>query len=467
MPVSLGKGSNKSRFAQGGAARFVNCYLESQGEDTKVPAIVVASDGLQSFTTVSESGNRAVLEVDGSLYVINGHTLYKVDPDGSSTVLGGIASNGVVYMDRNRRTNPQIGIVADTNFYVYDTGTGSYVHVTGPDANFLPICITVLDGYGILPLENGTWYRTDIDDMTTIDPLAFAKAESNPDRNVRCASREGEAVFFGERSSEFWADTGTETIAFTRSQAIELGCLRGGGGSVSKVDRTLVWVAHDGTVRMLQGYSGNRISNHYIERLISQVDPTELRSTSWWSDGHTFYCLHSDSWSVVYDMKEGQWHERTSDEGSRWRVQIVARMGNDLIACDATTNDLYTMSHDIYTDGDSELVMTVQTPPIHAAPYRLQFDAAYVDIAPGVGLATGASQDVDPSMMVSWSDNGGLTWSNERQVSLGRQGDSLRRAVVRRLGVSSVNGRTFKFSISAAVAKAIMGLAVDANKMGI
>ena len=67
--------------------------------------------------------------------------------------------------------------------------------------------------------------------------------------------------------------------------------------------------------------------------------------------------------------------------------------------------------------------------------------------------------------MVRWTDNGGRTWSNERQEPLGPLGDYTRRAVTRRLGTGNANGRVFKLSISAAVAKAIQSLSADVEKL--
>lgn len=48
--------------------------------------------------------------------------------------------------------------------------------------------------------------------------------------------------------------------------------------------------------------------------------------------------------------------------------------------------------------------------------------------------------------MVDWTDDGGLSWSTQRAIDLGPQGDRLRRAVTRRLGVA--RSRTYRFSWS-------------------
>lgn len=464
-PIALGSGSSPSRFAAGGAAHFINCYLEKQGEDSKSPAIVVASDGLTAFGELPTDGIRAALEVGAYVYVLYGRVLYRVDENGGYTVLGNVPTDGLVTMVRNRRTDPQIGIVSDRLFYVYDTVDGSFARVTGPSTatDFQPTSITILNGYGILPVSNSRWYVTALDDLTSVDGLDFAEAESDPDDIVRAATREGEVVLFGRDTIEWWQDTGDVDFAFARSQAIRLGCLS--AGSVASVDRTLAWIAHDGTVRLMSGYGGDRISDHAVERAISSVDPDTIFATSWWGRGHTFYAISSDEWTWVYDLSTGKWHERKSYEAARWDIAVVARFGLQWVAGSSSGGGLYVMSPDAMDEAGTAIVMTVQTPPVHAFPHRLQFNALYIDIVPGVGLNTTVAAELDPELMVAWSDNGAQTWSTERRIALGRLGKMTQRAVARRLGISNQIGRTFRLSISASVARAFLGASVDVDKL--
>lgn len=73
--------------------------------------------------------------------------------------------------------------------------------------------------------------------------------------------------------------------------------------------------------------------------------------------------------------------------------------------------------------------------------------------------------DVDPVLLVSWSDNGGKTWSPERSMPLGRLGDYTRRAKLTRAGTGNSVGRTFRIRISAGVARAIQAMWADVEKL--
>lgn len=461
-PISLGTGSNQARFGHAGAARHINCYIEPLGTDAKAPQLIVAHDGLTSFSTLTDNGVRGAIEVGAYLWVVSGRRVYRVDQAGTATSIGGIPTTGPVYMVRNRRTIPQIAILSSGLLYVIDTSTSVMTLVS--DADLPPgSSMTVLDGYGIIPVSNGRWFITGLDNFTTIDALDFGTADSNPDEIVRAATREGEVVLFGSRSTEWWRDTGDVDFPFAngRVSIAELGCLA--AGSVSTVERTLAWIAHDGTVRLMSGYDGQRISNHAVERDIASVSPETISSTSWAARGHSFYAISSDSWTHVWNKTTGMWSERKSYGQNRWKGSLVTKFGTSWIVGDAATNKLYTMSPDATVEGDDPLVMTVRTPQVHASPNRLQFGALFIDVIPGVGLNTTTPADLDPEIMVRWSDNGGQTWSAESRAPLGRLGDSIRRVVLRRLGVTSTHGRTFEFSISAGVAKGLIGASVDAT----
>ena len=455
VPLSLGTGSNRARFGHAGACRHINCYAEQQNEDAKAPLMLVAHDGLTDFATLASAGVRGMIEVGAYAWTISGRQAFRVDQGGGVTSIGGIPTDGPVYMVRNRRVVPQVAIQSSGLLYVIDTGTSTMTQVTDVD---LPpgSSITVLDGYGIIPVSNGRWFISGLDDFTTWDALEFGTADSNPDEIVRAATREGELVLFGERSTEWWRDTGDVDFAFAggRVAIAEIGCLA--AGSVATLDRTLIWVAHDGTVRIMQGYDGQRISTHEVERAIAAVSPGELTSTSWASRGHQFYALSSNSWTYVWNKTTGTWSERKSYGSDRWRGSVVSKLGTQWIVGDATLGKLYRMSPDATAEGSDPLVMTVQTPPSHAFPYRASVGRLDIDVIPGVGLNTNSAAELDPEMMVKWSHNGGQTWAVERRVRLGRQGESTLRAVLWRLGIIPSTGRTYEFSISAAVAKGIV-----------
>lgn len=90
----------------------------------------------------------------------------------------------------------------------------------------------------------------------------------------------------------------------------------------------------------------------------------------------------------------------------------------------------------------------------------LFFSKFQLDVQAGGGLNDG--QGADPQVMLSWSDDGGHTWSAEHWVSAGKQGEYRRRAIWRRLGRS--RDRVWRIVVSDPVAWRILAAYVDVTK---
>jgi hypothetical protein len=74
-------------------------------------------------------------------------------------------------------------------------------------------------------------------------------------------------------------------------------------------------------------------------------------------------------------------------------------------------------------------------------------------------------EEVDPKVMVSWSEDGGETFSTERQLRIGEQGKRVIRVRTHRLGIAPQDGRVFKISISAKVRRGLYGMALDFDRL--
>ncbi len=390
------------------------------------------------------------------------------DVAGTAQNLGGVPTDGPVYMARNRRSPaPEIGIVSDGLYFVIDTLTDTLTQNT--DLDLPPASsIAVLDGYFILPGYGSKWFISGADDATQIDGLDFASAEASPDDIVRAIDFNRDLWLMGERTIEVWRSGATGDFPFARSAVIELGCLA--PGSVAKLEEALVWVADDGTVRLSDGgYGGRRISTHAVERSITdEPDKAGMTSTSWVEDGHFFYVLNGTNFSWQFDLvapQGAEWAERESYGLNRWRIATVVEFNGALIAGDYTNGKLYTMSDAYDDEAGTDLVCTTQTPPVHAWPDGLIFDALHLDVIPGAGLNSTATEDQDPAMLISWSNDGGQSWSAERSVKVGKQGQTQTRVKTTRLGMTRRNARTFRFRMSAKVSRGIMGASAEVERI--
>lgn len=471
VPISLGLRTNPAKNQQAGNAQLINCYAEEHGDDGKVSWIIYATEGLTALgSELAGGGIRAMIVVGNRLYAAAGRNVYSVNSAGSSTLIGGIPTEGPVYMERNRKIPAQIGIVSGGLYYVIDTLANTLTEIVDPDLP-APISISTLDGYGIIPVTNGEFMLTGIDEFTTIDGLDVGTAEAYPDEIIRSMVLERELVLFGEDSIEWHQNTGDPDFPFTRVHALELGCLS--GDAVSKVDtpdrKTLIWVAPDHTVRRMNGYGGQVISTNEIHELIKTLERagniSQLKSCSWAYEGNYFYALTCESWTRVYNSKTGHWHTRKSYLKDRWRVGSVVRFGDKLVAGDYETGQLYIMELGVFEEAGDYLISEIITPDIGAFPYGIKVSGLFIEAATGVGLNSVDDHAADPKIMVSWSKDSGHSWSNERERTLHRTAQYKRVKPIYRLGKASSRGMQLRFRISSPVERVMMQASIAFDQL--
>jgi len=456
VPLQLGIQSNPGRHPAAGSARIYNCYMEPGGEEgtTQTPLYPVA--GLTQWAAASSSGGvRAMLATANYLYVVRGRLLERFDSSGASTTIGGIPTDGPVFMARNRaEPEPEIGIVSG----------GSYWRATGTtlaentDTDLPPTSsIDVLNGYFILPGFAGVWYISDVDDGSSIDPADFASAESLPDNIVRVATRETELVIFSSDSTEWWQDTGA-AFPFARVQTARIGCLA--ARSVANVDRSLMWVAADHTVRLMEGYGGRIVSHPAVQRDIAdETDKSGIVATAWHEAGAWFYSISGTAWTWELNVATGKWHQRKSYGAERWKCAHVCHFAGLTIAGDRSTGALYLMDRDTHTEGSDPLVMEVIAPAVKAFPNNVVVDRLALRVQTGTGLVPGSTSTAEPAIMVAMSRDGGATFGTDRHLSLGTRGNRTKTVASHSWG--QAESAVFRLTCSAAVARGFYEASID------
>ena len=471
IPVQLGVRSNKGRYGYEGAARLINCYAEQLGGEGKQPTPIYASDGWTLFATLAGGGVRALLELEGDTLAVAGRVLNRVAAGGGVTTIGGVASDGLVTMARNRRATPQVAITCDGLSQIYSGGVLSVIDDADlPAAN----SVTQLNGYFVWTLPDGRMFSSAIDNGTDIDGLDFATAESNPDGLVRGFVSGRDLLAFGRRSFEAWTDQGGETFPFSRVTARDVGCLA--PGSVCNVlvkqggvtDATaFVATNSDGAyagVMLMQGYQPTKISTPQCDRdILAESNPAGISGMSWDDGTHSFYAISGENFTWVFDAATGLPHERSSYGLTRWRASAVTHLSGATLFGDYASPKLYRASSDSHSEAGDPIVLDIWTPPVHAYPHALKFDAVYLDVLPGVGVI-GTGDELSPSVSVSYSEDGGNTWSGERLFAVGRLGDRRRRVKGTRFGKSGEDGRTWRFRMSSDVVKGLIGCSMVVEK---
>lgn len=442
--------------------RLINCYAEKAPVGSRNAVLYRRAAGLDEAFTAGSSSPRGAVLVGTVLYVINGDTCYSITKSGDDytvTALGGtVGGEGRVFMAHNMKT-PTHDILVLTSEGMYTIAGSSISSFSDGD---LPASnsLSYMDGYFFTTTAIGQSWASDLND-TNFKDNSYVTAESQPDGLLRAIPFRGYLLLMGTYSTEFWSNVGNATgYPFSRGTVIPQGLwgIYAVAGYEAGFPGPLIWIGNDGVVYQLDGYGAQRVSTPHIERLIEAVtDRTELRASVYISAGHACWVLKSDTWTLVYDLSTGEWHERATRGQKNWRAEFCVNAFDEWLAFDETSGAVYRINDRSRREAGKPLVMEIWSSQQHSFPAMTVVNRASFDFATGVGMDRGISPiETQPVVSISWSDDGGWTFGNALLRELGTQGE-LRSIDIRQTGRTSRLGRQWKIQVSDPVEVSFLG----------
>ncbi len=455
--------------------RTVNLYLEANeaGPRKANQLRLIHTPGLRKVATLGAGPLRGLHRAStGQLFVVSGNGLYEVFSSFDAVLRSGVlaSSSGRVTL----ADNGEVVMVCDggSKAFQADLAAGSpLIQVT--DAQCPGGYVAWQDGYFINTVPGtGKFQISGLGD-TSYDPTDFATKQGRPDNLEMVLSVNLNLWLFGAQTTEVWWNAGTSPFPFQRNQSafIETGIVA--PGTAARVGSSVAWVGNDergqGTVWYANGLSPVRISTHAVEFALSgYARLTEASAFAYQIGGHEFYQLtvpapadgSGPGGTWVYDFATQLWHERTylgTNGEEPHRAWIGGVAFGQVVAGDRADGRLYVYDSAHGFDDAAPIRRLRQSPHLSQAEKRIRYDAFELQVEPGVGLLTG--QGSNPLAYLSWSDDGGHTWSNEHPASLGAMGKYLTRVKWRRLGVS--RDRVFRVATSEPVPITWLGAELD------
>jgi len=413
--------------------RSVNLYpMVSESGTSKSVSALRSAPGYTTYSAMAGGpGRGGKTASNGRGFVVTANTLYELNTDGTRTNRGTLLTNtSRVSMAEN---GEQLMVVDGEYGYILEFATNTFAQIT--DVNF-PVSevVTFQDGYFIVVEKNTINFAiSGLYDGLTWDPLDVSSAASNPDNLVSLISDASNLWLFGSQSVEvFQNQPQGSAFPFVRipGAVIATGCAA--WDTVKAFDNTIAWLGVDeqgrGVVWKANGYSAQRMSTQAIEKIIATSSNfLDSYAYVYHEQGHVFYCLQVQGLSstLVYDGATGQWHERTfvdkttnTTEQHRGSFHLFFDQKN--LIGDRITGDIYHQSLDIYDHDGDEMHRERVSPHLQDEKRNITFSSFELDCETGRGLTTG--QGSDPQIMMTYSDDGGRTWSNERWVTIGAIG---------------------------------------------
>ena len=432
------------------AQRCINVFSEREPQTAKAQVVLLPSPGLRLFGQIADAPARGLHVMGADLYVVYGATVLRVSAAGVATAIGNVPAGGPVSLDSDGE-NLAIVVPDTRQAFVVNRTAGTLAPITAPEftSGGGATGVTVISGYFIFSRPNsGEFFLSALGDPQTFPALDFATAEGAPDHLIAPMRIGQDLWLFGERSIEVWSNVGSASFPFVR---IAGGFVARGVAAQFSIDvreGAAVWLGDNRAVYTAVGVQPQRISTHAVEQAIAGYERVnDAVGFVYEQEGHSFYVLTfpsaGDTW--VYDFSTAVWHERESEGFGTWRATLAVAYAGGVIAGDVREGKMWLARSDLgargrgadHPGGDR-----------HRLPRRGRagrVSRLSVDFAAGQGLVSG--QGSDPEAWLSWSNDGGHTWSNESIRGLGRMGQyrtgwsgaGWGQAVT---GCSACNGRT-------------------------
>lgn len=456
FPVQTSPGAK----AQEAGGRIINGYADQLGDQAPSKTVIRRGPGLVNFGTSARTGFRGSIVVNGVLYsAFNGKLEKWTSAGGASVNVGNLNGTKRGFFAANNNTTPdKVFVDPDGNIATF---TPTAVTNSWPDPDLPAVnSVDFLDGYLVFTTGDGRAFATDLN-STSVNALSFGKAEAKPDGLVRAVAWGGRLLFFGTQTTEIWTDAGTVPFPFARNTVIPRGlagpyCVSGYEDGFSKGP---IFVGDDSCVYALQGYTPTKVSIPDIDGLIEAVsDKTTIEMTCYMSKGHAFCEISCPAWTWVLDVSTSQWAEAYSYLATRTRRAGAINAFSKWLTGDTLSGNIQQITATANDEVGSPLRLRIESGPVMNFPGGTTVGRADFYFTTGVGIGTGTDPiQTDPNVEISWSDDGGISWSSPIIRPLGQQAVSGQLiSLVSCTGRSGWQGRRWRVDISNPVYAAFM-----------
>lgn len=445
-PIPLFGLGNTGKSVNVNAQQRTNLYCQIESDPEKNVVTMYPTPGLATFVNFGANPDRAFYPKGDYQYHVNSSNFFRVANDGAIVNKGSLLTTGGRCDISDNGF--QIIIVDGTNGYIYDLATEAFTQITDIDFPGAQT-VTFLNGYFAIQVPNtGRWYISGLYDGLTWDALDFATAESDPDNLVRIMAENGQIVLFGEKTTEFWGDSGAADFPFARigASAIEWGLAA--RWSLCKFMDSLIFLRRNRLgyteVCTLSGYTAQSVTPPEMAYVFSQYASVEnATGFSYMVSGHAMYQINfpSEDVSWLYDAQSKAW-SKVESSGGRHRGEIQASYLNQPYVSDYENGKIYRLDENVYTDDGDPIAREFISRHQSTGDFS-RFGQIWIEMEAGVGLVSGLGSN--PKMMMRISRDGGHTYGGETVREIGKIGEYRRRAVWN--GVGRARDWLYKFRI--------------------
>lgn len=365
----------------------------------------------------------------GAMYRVMGSKLVRINADSSIVVIGDVGAGGQVTFDYSF---DRLGISSGGNLYYYDGVTLN--QVTDIDLGTVVDFLWV-DGYFMS--TDGTYLIvTELNDPYAVSQLKYGSAEADPDPIKGLVKLRNEVYALNRYTVEVFQNVGGDNFPFERIEGAQM--MRGAVGTYAacvfmeslafvgsgRNEAPAVWIGSNGqTVKL---------STREIEQILSEYTESELSAIVMESrvmSGHQMIYIHLPDQTIVYDgaasqvVKDPVWFFLTSSitGNSTYRARNFVWCYDKWQCADPTSTAFGYLTNTVSSHYGDVVGWEFGT----VISYNEGRGAIFHELEL-VALSGRVTLGADPTIWTSYSVDG-MSWSQEKPRSAGKQGERLKR----------------------------------------
>lgn len=462
------------------AQECTNFYPNIPQTSTVTNQSLFGTPGLTEIATANTLNefNRGLHVFDGIPYAVNGNNLYRIDR--SFNAFGEASFNAVqvgtgifgserVFMSDNGPLNSgggagQLCIIvpeSDVQFNAFIfTIAGGLVQISDVDFDGPVNGLAYVDGFFLFTKKSGNkFFISNLRDGLTYLATDFADAEVDPDPIRAPFILKNEVYIFGSQTFEPFQNVGGGGFPFVRIE----GAVQDKGidapASVIEIDGNMSFIGSaDGeqpAIWLTNGGKPQKISTTAIDNQIRQYTDETVSSAfaATYSQAGALFAVFTfpRQETFVYEVISGLWHTRESTIGevqNPWRVSNIKQAYGELLVGDLTTNKFGIIDREIFTEYGEPIKRRFVMPPFDNGGDPFFIDSIEAVIESGLGNTVDPAQN--PKVILSYSDDGGRTFSDGITREVGAIGEYEFRTIWNQLG-RVARERMFKFEVADAI----------------
>lgn len=458
----------------------INYYIEYD-EDGKKPSALVYTPGILEDSVV-EPSSVSVCRTNGQYsafglrFIVINQNLYSYTTGGTKTFIASLITDvGYISWANTNSVIGQLAIADGVELYIYNYLTNVFVTTNLATLFLSPQMVYFQDARFFVSCSGSSEYPFSAQgNGTSWNALNFIVQQSRPDVSMGISGTNERVFLFGEVSVEIQTPVQNPSdlplyrdnnLLFEIGNASLASIIKGTLDNQlgQPVIQFIAWLAtntNGGPSFVLStGGAPIKVSSKEVDILIGSngFDVSDCYGVIYKEAGHTFilWSFNSEDVSLVYDVTVGKWIESQRLDGSYSLINSHTWFNNRHYVGSRLSSTIYLLSRDFLTENGEAIKRTRVTKTFCDPSYnRIICNWLEVDFEAGT-----TDPSVIPYAFMSFSVDGGISWSQPRKAPIGQTGQYQYKTYWRMLG--SGYSFTFKIEVYDPIRVVILGAAVD------